>query len=144
MDEIEKRMRDAADNCIKCYETWRGSQKDSEARGNLMEAVHELRKVAARLEIEIAVSERDEMTARHIPIPPHRSMRRSHQDSGPRGGDFGGDDNIGNSANSEQGHSQSHGHGGGGGGRDFRPRGGGGGGPRRRPEGGHHRQGGDQ
>ena len=76
MDEIEKRLRETADNCIKAYEVWGKSKKNAEARERLQEAVHELRKVAARLEIEVAVSERDEMTQRHIPIPPHRASRR--------------------------------------------------------------------
>jgi hypothetical protein len=76
MDEVEQRLREASDNCIKAYETWGKSRKNLEAREALQEAVHELRKVAARLEIEVAVSERDEMAQRPIPIPPHRSSRR--------------------------------------------------------------------
>lgn len=81
MDEIEQRLRETADNCIKAYEVWGKSKKNAEARERLQEAVHELRKVAARLEIEVAVSERDEMTQRHIPIPPHRASRRRPEDN---------------------------------------------------------------
>jgi hypothetical protein len=76
MDEIEQRLRDATDNTIKFYQGWRTQQKDGKAREDLMEAVHELRKVAARLEIEIAISERNEMAAKPIPIPPHRAARK--------------------------------------------------------------------
>jgi hypothetical protein len=126
VDEIEKRLSDASEACIKSYSAWRKNPKEGKNREELMEAVHELRKVAARLEIGIAISERDEMAAKPIPIPPHRSSR-------PRGGngDTGPDDNIGNAMES------------GGGGGAF---GGGGGGHRhqggsRRPqprrEGGH-------
>ena len=76
MDEIETRLKEAAEDCIKAYESWNKQKKNHEAREKLQEATHELRKVAARLEIEIAVSERDDMTQRPIPIPPHRSSNR--------------------------------------------------------------------
>lgn len=88
MDDIEKRLRDAADNCIKFFSAWQKDKKMGSDRDSLMEAIHELRKVAARLEIDIAVSERTEMGARPLPIPPHRSSGRRSQ----------GDDNIGNEA----------------------------------------------
>ncbi len=94
MDEIEQRLRTATDSCISSYDAWRKNQKDTGVREALLEAVHELRKVAARLEIEIAVSERDEMAAKPIPIPPHRSSRK------PGGGDNQFDDNIGNAVES--------------------------------------------
>lgn len=130
MDEIEKRLREATDACITSYDGWRKAPKDGEVREKLMEAVHELRKVAARLEIEIAISERDEMAARPIPIPPHRSSRRQGNN-----GDFGADDNIGNVA--DNGNHFSGGGGGGGGGGHHR---GHGGGPRRGGGGGGHRR----
>lgn len=82
MDEVEQRLRETSDNCIKAYEVWGKSRKNLEARETLQEAVHELRKVAARLEIEVAVSERDEMAQRPIPIPPHRSSRRRPNEGG--------------------------------------------------------------
>lgn len=118
MDEIEQRLRTATDACISSYDAWRKNPKGSDMRENLMEAVHELRKVAARLEIEIAISERDEMAARPIPIPPHRASRKREN---------GVDDNIGNAAEPSEG--------GGGGGQHsgFRERSGG---PRRSGGGG--------
>ena len=76
MDEIETRLKEAAEDCIKAYENWSTQKKNQEARERLQEATHELRKVGARLEIEIAVSERDDMAQRPIPIPPHRSSNR--------------------------------------------------------------------
>lgn len=95
MDEIEKRLRDATDNTVKFYSAWRTQQKDGKAREELMEAVHELRKIAARLEIEIAVSERNEMSAKPIPIPPHRASRK-RPGEGNDGGDDEGNGNNGN------------------------------------------------
>lgn len=82
MDETQQRLKDTADACIKAYEVWGSSKKNAEAREQLQEAVHELRKVAARLEIEMAASERDEMTQRPIPVPPHRASRPRNVDIG--------------------------------------------------------------
>lgn len=89
MEEIEKRLRDTTDACIKSFENWIKQGKDLESRETLMEAMHEIRKVVARLEVEIAISERDRLGSRPLPIPPHRSSRK-----GPQGedGDFGDDD----------------------------------------------------
>lgn len=129
MEDIQQRLRATADTCIKCYESWVKNKKDGGVRETLMEAVHELRKVAARLEIEIAVNERDEMASRPIPIPPHRASRKP-------GGDMP-DDNIGNEMPADDQQPQSFGGG---------SQGGGGSGPshrdrlRRRP----HRSGGGQ
>ncbi len=75
MDEIEKRLRDVSETCVKTYLAWIGKKRDPETREALQDAIHELRRVSARLEIKIAVSEREEMAARPIPIPPHRSTR---------------------------------------------------------------------
>ncbi|PJB69506.1 MAG: hypothetical protein CO093_10320 [Alphaproteobacteria bacterium CG_4_9_14_3_um_filter_47_13] len=89
MEEIETRLKEATDVCLKCHTEWNKDQKDSKARENLMEAVHELRKVAARLEIQIAISERNEMASKPIPIPAHRSNKRQQHENN-------GDDNLGN------------------------------------------------
>lgn len=91
MDEIEQRLRGSTDACIKSYEAWRAKEKDGATREALQEAVHELRKVASRLEIEMAVSERNEMAGKPLPIPPHRSSRRR-----PGGEHEDADDNAGN------------------------------------------------
>lgn len=91
MDEIEQRLKDTTEHCVKSYEAWRGDKKSDEARENLLEAIHELRKVASRLEIELAVSEREQLADRPIAIPPHRSSRKAYPVQ-----DFEGDDDIGN------------------------------------------------
>jgi len=76
MSEIKDRLKEAAENCIASYEKWSNSAKDTQAQEALLEAVHELRKVAARLEIEIAVTERRQASSDPIPIPAHRASRR--------------------------------------------------------------------
>ena len=83
-DEVKKRLQDSADKCIKSYEAWSKNKKDGAASEALQDAVHEIRKVASRLEIELAASERDESTQKPIPIPPHRDAGGRHQsaDSG--------------------------------------------------------------
>ena len=89
MDDIEKRLRETTDACIKSFENWVKESKSLEAREGLMESMHEVRKVVARVEIEIAVSERDRLGARPIPIPPHRSQRKRGGEGAEEGGDFG-------------------------------------------------------
>lgn len=108
-DEIDKRLRESADNCIKSYEAWRAKEKDNQARESLQESIHELRKVASRLEIEIAISERGQMTDKPLPIPPHRSSRK------PKANGDGGHDESGDDAgNRAEGGNGSGGNGGGG------------------------------
>ncbi len=105
MEETAQRLRTAADACIKAYEHWATARKNLEAREALQEAVHELRRVNARLEIEVAASEREEITQRQIPIPPHRSAhRRPGGESGglpdfitsEANGNVGDEDSVGN------------------------------------------------
>ncbi len=75
MDEIEQRLRENSERTIKAYEAWVKSEKDGKSTEELQEAVHELRKVASRLEIEMAISERAEMASRPLPVPPHRASK---------------------------------------------------------------------
>ncbi len=80
-DEIKNRLQETTANCIKRYESWVGDKKNADAREALQDAVHEVRKVASRLEIELAVHERDIMASKPIPIPPHRDARGRHQNA---------------------------------------------------------------
>lgn len=116
MDEIGQRLRESADACVAAYEAWAAAKKDVEIRERLQEAVHELRKVSARLEIEMAVSEREQMSQRPIPVPPHRSAKR--RDPSGNGDDVsdlpgfitdGGDDMGEGQGSSHQGMSQGQG-----------------------------------
>lgn len=80
-DEIKQRLQDSADKCLKAYEEWRKDEKSDAMREGLQEAVHEMRKVASRLEIELAISERDQMRQKPIPIPPHRNAKGKNRNT---------------------------------------------------------------
>ncbi|MGE4313199.1 MAG: hypothetical protein AB7E85_02875 [Pseudobdellovibrionaceae bacterium] len=80
MENIIQRLKTASETCVTTYETWDKAKADETARETLQEALHELRKATARLEIEIAVSERKEAPQRPMPIPPHRDAQRPKGD----------------------------------------------------------------
>ena len=84
MDGIATRLKETSEECIKAYDAWSKDKKDIVTREPLSDAVHDLRKVAARIEIELAVTERDEQ-GRPMPIPGHRS-RGAHQGGHQQGG----------------------------------------------------------
>lgn len=92
MDEIQQRLRDTTDACLKSLENWHAQGKDMESREALMDSIHEVRKVCARLEIEIAISERDRLGSRPLPIPPHRSSMKGNGESAGNGDDGEGFD----------------------------------------------------
>lgn len=94
MDEIKERLQKSADQCFKTYESWNGNKKDNAAREALQEAIHEIRKAVSRVEIEVAISERDQMAQKPIPIPPHRDARGRHQSAD--------DDGVGNRHHGEK------------------------------------------
>ncbi len=94
MDEIENRLRAAADTCIGKYGEWRAKRHDGDTREALQDAIHELRKVASRLEVELAISEREELAQRPIPIPPHRAARERPQQPSPVEDDLAGNRNL--------------------------------------------------
>lgn len=96
MEEIEQRLKDTTAECIKCYEAWSKDKKNEEARESLAEAIHELRKVSSRLEIDMAASEREQMAGRPISIPSHRSQRKGQGGHDAGFGDEDEDD-VGNS-----------------------------------------------
>lgn len=75
MSEVAKRLQDTSELCLKAYTEWSGDKTDKETRRSLQETLHELRKVASRVEIEMAISERDDMAKNPIPVPHHRSKR---------------------------------------------------------------------
>ena len=89
MEEIDKRLKETSENCLKAFEGWDGNRKDKDAQETLQEAIHELRKVASRLEVELAISERDETAAKPLPIPPHRSKRRHNNNNNNNDGNAG-------------------------------------------------------
>lgn len=91
MEDIKQRLEETSENCLKGFAGWCANKKDAAAREVLQNAIHELRKVASRLEIELAISERDEMAQKAIPIPPHRASRGKKGQS-----EFADDESIGN------------------------------------------------
>lgn len=102
MEEIQKRFAETSKECMEAYEAWDSDKKTGEKRERLMAAIHELRKVTSRLEIELAISERNEQAKKPIPIPPHRSSRKKKGDNGDGNNDLpdfikNGDDNNGGS-----------------------------------------------
>lgn len=75
VDEIEARLRSTSTACIAAYRAWRQPTSEDARRG-LADAVHELRKVVARIEIELAASRRNEHALQPIPLPLHRAAQR--------------------------------------------------------------------
>lgn len=101
-EDIRDRLKNASEECLKCYEAWSGNDKDDKVRESLQDAIHELRKVSSRLEIELAISERDQMAQKPIPIPPHRdAKKRVHK------GKHNNSDDNDNRGNSNQGDTSS-------------------------------------
>lgn len=96
MDDIQKRLKETSEACVASYEKWAGNKKDGAKRESLQEAIHELRKVSSRLEIELAISERDEAAMKKIPIPAHRAAGKEQRAQGDN-------DSHGNSANGNNG-----------------------------------------
>lgn len=95
MDEIKQRLKEASEACITTYEAW-SAKPDIATRESLQEAVHELRKIGARLEIELAVSDRKSFGNDPIPIPSHRASRRQGQEIEQTGDDEGNRQGGGN------------------------------------------------
>ena len=78
-DEIKQRLQDSTEKCVKSYEAWRKDEKSDSAREELQEAVHEVRKVASRVEIELVTSKRDNTVHKPMAAPSHRSAKGRHQ-----------------------------------------------------------------
>ncbi len=82
MSDVKERLQTSATACLETYDAWNGDKKDSTKREALQVAVHELRKVVSRLEIDIALSERDGSKGK--PITSHHNNvdhRNSEQNS---------------------------------------------------------------
>lgn len=79
-EPADQRMDAAAKTCAELYRTWKanGGQGGMQA---LADALHEMRKVIARMEIEMSASRREEQ--RPIPIPGYRMNQPPPQQ--PRG-----------------------------------------------------------
>jgi hypothetical protein len=78
--ETKQRLQESAQNCYKAYEEWISNRGTTQQEA-LQEALHELRKVTCRLEIDLAINDRQDSSSRPLPIPQHRSARNPEQQS---------------------------------------------------------------
>lgn len=76
-NDIQERLKETSQNCLDAYIVWEKNNQDPKGQEVLHAAIHELRKVSSRLEIELAMSERDQLAAKPLPIPSHRSNMKS-------------------------------------------------------------------
>ncbi len=70
--DVRDRLRDASDRCVSCYEAWKTGPDGEDALRN---GLHELRRVLARIEIELAANHSEESALKPIPIPLHRAHK---------------------------------------------------------------------
>lgn len=75
-ENTAQRLQETAAKCLSSLDTWNKDLKNVEARESLLEAVHELRKVTSRLEIDIAMNDRQVVNAKPLPIPEHKSKTK--------------------------------------------------------------------
>ncbi len=76
MDDIQTRLEETSKNCLEAHKIWEEKKSDKKAQEELHIAIHELRKVSSRLEIDLAISEREQNVSRPLPIPAHRSANK--------------------------------------------------------------------
>ena len=122
MSEIITRLEDTSKTCIEAFKSWDSDKKNNQAREDLLEAVHDLRKVTSRMEIELAIAEREENARGPIPIPSHRDANKKTSRGG-NGAANSADDNAGNRADDGDTRPAPKSRGAGGGGRTPRGRG---------------------
>lgn len=83
-DTIESRLKETSQTCLDAYLAWDKNKKDSKSYEMLHNAVHELRKVASRLEIELAASERDSVSEKIIQPPRHKTSKMAEGEKSDR------------------------------------------------------------
>lgn len=94
-EDITQRLTETSQNCLKAYEAWNKDEKHVANREALQDAIHELRKVASRLEISLAISEREQNAQKPIPIPSHRDSKKGGNTGHDRGDSFNDDEDNG-------------------------------------------------
>lgn len=72
IDAVAGRLEEGAAACLKSWTAWADSGKP-QAQSDLGEAVHNLRRVLARIDIIMAKANRQNRDQKKIPIPKHRS-----------------------------------------------------------------------
>lgn len=76
VQDIQTRLKETSQSCLEAHSAWEKDKKDQKAQEALHASIHELRKASSRLEIELAISERDQITSKPLPIPSHRSTSK--------------------------------------------------------------------
>ena len=78
VDAVEARLRETARTCLVSYRGWKLAPGETSTQA-LNDAVHELRKVLARIEIDMSACRREDQGLRPIPVPAHRAARQQQQ-----------------------------------------------------------------
>lgn len=76
-EDVKTRLQNTSEACIKAYEAWSKDKKNKEAHQELQDAVHDLRKVSSRIEIEMVSSEGIAGGQKPMPIPQNRNANKS-------------------------------------------------------------------
>jgi len=76
-ENTAQRLQETAAKCLSSLDAWNTDLKNTTARESLLEAVHELRKVTSRLEIDIAMNDRQVVNAKPLPVPAHKSKMKN-------------------------------------------------------------------
>lgn len=77
--EALDRLKDLSEHTIATFQAWDKNRAAEDLTEAAQEAVHELRKVAARLEMSLIAAERAGFSQTPIPIPGHRANPRRDQ-----------------------------------------------------------------
>lgn len=80
---VEQRLQESAAECLSSLSKWKANLKDDDAKQALLGSVHELRKVCARIEVDVAMNDRTNTNSKHIPIPEHKSKTEHRKDQKP-------------------------------------------------------------
>lgn len=91
MEDTAKRLQETTETCFNALEAWTSDKKSGPNKENLNDSLHELRKVLARIEIDMALSE-SKGSGGKIPIPSHRANQK-HQHETDDNGNGNGDNN---------------------------------------------------
>lgn len=80
MSQEQQKTTDRLKLCFetldKSYVAWDDDKKDQLTRNELQKSLQEMRRVLARMEIELARSESDNRVRKAMPVPEHRSHKK--------------------------------------------------------------------
>ena len=93
--DVKTRLQETSALCMKAYETWVKDKKNKDAHQELQDAVHDLRKVSSRIEIEMVSSEGSSGGQKPMPIPQNRNANKQRP-QGDNNGNKGGNKSSAN------------------------------------------------